>query len=157
MPLHSTQISPKSDFYTPHILSSTVNPKMSKQSLLDTGSSTVENLYADQSVDKESTVVLVDGVSGALDETLDRSDRIRPFGYSYSKLAQPSYSEFFVPDKMNLHSIRLRTDLNEIMNSFSTQVNDELGVIRYSAETERKKLHRPAASATYHKRTCQIL
>ena len=86
MPLHSTQIASKSDSYsdTPHILSLTVNPKMSKQSLLDTGSSTVETFYADQSVGKESTVVLVDGVSGALDETLDRSDRIRPLSNQLS-------------------------------------------------------------------------
>jgi hypothetical protein len=107
---------------------------------------------------RDSTVVLVEGISAALDEDFDISETSDaspgPQSNRSTILAQPSYSEFFDTEKMNRCSIRLRTDLNEIMNSFTSGVDDELGVLRYSHEIERKDFRVPQKKET---QKCQIL
>jgi hypothetical protein len=109
--------------------------------------------------ERDSTVVLVEGISNVLDEDLDISEISDGSAGTQSnrrnpKLSQPSYSEFFDTEKMNRCSIRLRTDLNEIMNSFTSGVDDELQVLRYSQEIERKNFQVPLKKGT---QKCQIL
>ena len=143
---------------------SIVKRKGSLGSILSTGSSTVEkhsstlSLKLDEPVSyhsdgEESTVVVVDGISAEnIDENSGNS--LQSPDEKALRLAQPSYSELFDSDKINLNAIRLRTDLNRIMNGFTADVSDEIPVLRYSQEIQRKNFKKPEIRRT---RQCEIL
>lgn len=142
------------------MLNSSLRPQISKESLLSTGSSTIEihcsaatreSYIHTRNYSEESTVVLIDGVSTVLDDSVPLSPHM------VSKLTQPSYSEFFDMEKMKLHSIRLRTDLNEIMNSFTSNVDEGIPVLRYSQELVRNDVKTTHQNSKKRTRKCQIL
>lgn len=132
--------------------------------MLSTGSSTIAQHSSVQRAShrrgesEDSTVVLIDGNASGLNDNWEHPhiQRPRPIEREFPR---PSYSEFFDTEKMKLSSIRLRTDLNQIVNMFNSQVDEEIPVLRYSQDLRRQNITKQVKSRKDKKRSrkCQIL